>query len=127
MEKSIEKRTRLFKIKFTPSEYETLSRVQRKTHYSMSQFIRTILLEKAPTILDKATIRHYQEILRLTATISSNINQIARAYNALAKTKVHFSQSTLQVIRDTLHIMQLWEKYKNRVIQPPQPNDAKDT
>jgi hypothetical protein len=124
MEKSIEKRTRLFLIKFTPSEYETLSRVQRKTHYSMSQFIRTILLEKAPTILDKTTIKRYQEILRLTATIGNNINQIARAYNALAKTKVHFSQTTQQVIRDTLHIMQLWEKCKNQAIQlPVAPDD----
>jgi hypothetical protein len=90
----------------------------------MSQFIRTILLEKAPTILDKATIKRYQEILRLTATIGNNINQIAKAYNALAKTKVHFSQSTQQVIRDTLHIMQLWEKCKNQAIQlPVAPDD----
>jgi K+/H+ antiporter YhaU regulatory subunit KhtT len=85
----------------------------------MSQFLRTILLERAPKILDKKTIKNYQEILRLTTTISNNINQIAKAYNALAKSKVHFSQSTQQVIHDTLHIMQLWEKYKNQAIGLP--------
>jgi hypothetical protein len=55
----------------------------------------------------------------LTTIISNNINQIAKAHNALAKTKVHFSQSTQQVIRDTLEIMQLWEKYKQYAVQPP--------
>lgn len=120
MEKGIkEKRERSFLIKFTPSEYKELSRIQRKTHYSMSRFIRAVLLEKAPQILDKTTIKNYQEILRLTATISNNINQIAKVHNALARTKVHFSQSTQQVIRDTLHIMQLWDKYKKHAIQPP--------
>ncbi|MDR1226839.1 MAG: plasmid mobilization relaxosome protein MobC, partial [Prevotellaceae bacterium] len=98
MEKLIEeKRIRLFKIRFTPSEYSALLHVQRKTHYSMSRFIRTLLQEKAPHILDKATISSYQDILRLTTIISNNINQIAKAHNALAKTKVHFSQSTQQV------------------------------
>jgi hypothetical protein len=128
MEKSIEeKRTRPFLIKFTPSEYERLSRIRRKTHYSMSHFIRAILLEKAPKILDKATISNYQETLRIVKNIANNINQIAKAHNALAKTKVHFSQNTEQIIRDTLQIMQLWEKHKKRLIQPPVAHDAEDT
>jgi hypothetical protein len=125
MEKVEEKRTRPFLIKFTPSEYAALQRVQRKTYYSMSRLIRAALLEKSPKILDKTTIKNYQEILRLTATISHNINQIAKAHNALAKTKIHFSQSTQQVIHDTLHIMQLWEKYKNQAIQLPVAPDDK--
>jgi hypothetical protein len=78
-----------------------------------------VLLEKAPNILDKETIKNYQEILRLTANISNNVNQIAKAFNALAKTKVHFSQNTQQVIRDTVEIMQLWDKNKRHLIRLP--------
>jgi hypothetical protein len=125
MEKPIEeKRSRITLARFTPSEYAELQRIQRKTHYSMSRFIRAVLLEKAPKILDKSTIDSYKEMLRLTAAISGNINQIAKVHNALAKTKVHFSQSTQQVIRDTLQLMQQWDKYKKLVIQPPAAHGA---
>jgi hypothetical protein len=93
----------------------------------MSQFIRAVLLEKAPKkILDKETIASYKEMLRLIATISNNINQIAKAYNALARTKVHFSQNTQQVIRDTLHIMQLWDRNRRRVVRPPSAGNDDD-
>jgi heterodisulfide reductase subunit C len=106
-------------IRFTPLQYEQLTKVQRKTHYSMSHFIRIVLLEKVPRILDKETINNYKEILRVVSKIGNNINQIAKAHNALAKTKVHFSQNTQQVIRDTLEIIQTWERYKKPIIQLP--------
>jgi hypothetical protein len=128
MEKSVEeKRTRLFKVRFTPSEYEALLRVQRKTHLSMSHFIRVVLLEKAPKVLDKSTIASYKETLRLAGIISSNINQIAKAHNKLAQAAGEFSHRTQQVVRDTLEIMQLWEKKKKYLVQPPVANDAENT
>ncbi|GHT67877.1 hypothetical protein FACS189452_06430 [Bacteroidia bacterium] len=116
---SIEKRSCVVTVWLTPTEYATLSKEQHKTHYTMSRFIRTVLLEKSPKVLDKETAKNYKQILKLVQSISNNVNQIAKAHNALFKTKVHFSETTRKVVEDTLHIMQLWESNKKDILQVP--------
>jgi hypothetical protein len=111
--------SRIVLFRLTPDEYAELQRVQRKTSYSMSRFVRTLLLEKSPHVLDKETAECYKNMLKQVQAIGSNINQITKAHNALATTKVHFTQATRQVVTDTLHIMQLWDKNKKQILQAP--------
>ncbi|GHV64454.1 hypothetical protein FACS1894199_02730 [Bacteroidia bacterium] len=116
---NIEKHSRIVLVRFTPSEYATLAAIQRKTHYNMSRFIRTVLLEKSPNILDKETAKNYKEILKFVQYISNNVNQIAKAHNALLKTKPNMTEKNKEVIKQTIEIMQLWDSNKSRLLQVP--------
>jgi len=119
MKPNEEKRTKRVMVRYAPSEHAELAKIQSKTNLSLCAFIRKITLEKAPTVIDTETTNSYKEMLKLCKIISNNINQISKAYNAFAHTKVHFSQTTQQCIKDTLHIMQLWQKMEMKLTTPP--------
>lgn len=98
-----------------------MAKVQRKTRYTMSSYVRKITLERRAAIVDTATADRYAEILRLCRIISQNINQITKAYNAFSHTKVHISQTTRQAIADTLNIVQTWRNMQPKLLKTTRP------
>lgn len=92
-----------YNVRTSLEEDGVLQRLARASHMSVPRFLveSALAMESGETITDRrATLTRLYEMHRLLATISNNVNQIARKTNATGELQPETS-ATLAAVRKT--------------------------
>lgn len=122
MRKEDEKRSRIFLLRLKPKEFETVNSDFKRTRFrSLSEYTRSMLLEKSITVLhrDAAMDEILEELILLRKEINfigNNFNQVVRKLNSVSgMPEAKIWQSMLEVLRDQLEpsIRQIKDRINN--------------
>lgn len=122
MRKEDEKRSRIFLLRLKPKEFETVNSDFKRTRFrSLSEYTRSMLLEKSITVLhrDAAMDEILEELILLRKEINfigNNFNQAVRKLNSVSgMPEAKIWQSMLEVLRDQLEpsIRQVKDRINN--------------
>lgn len=122
MRKEDEKRSRIFLLRLRPKEFETVNSDFKRTRFrSLSEYTRSMLLEKSITVLhrDAAMDEILEELILLRKEINfigNNFNQAVRKLNSVSgMPEAKIWQSMLEVLRDQLEpsIRQIKDRINN--------------
>ena len=93
-----EKRTARVTISLKPSEKSSLVSISKEKHMSLGDLIYYIITDRPVKVL----VPEHTEALRLIATMSNNINQLAHDANAAMLFGQYIPQTTLDALNKVL-------------------------
>lgn len=92
----------------TADEAKKIRKLTRKTNHSMSEFCKRAMFN-TESILNKYQVANYMKIVGLWSAISGNVNQMAKAINAIANREdAKPSNKQLELIQVTKELIEAW-------------------
>ncbi|WP_207428898.1 plasmid mobilization relaxosome protein MobC [Pedobacter sp. SYSU D00535] len=122
MKRQDENRSKIFLLRLKPAEFQLINDRFKKTKFrSLSEYTRSVLLEKPITILyrDKSSDDILEELILLRKELNffgNNFNQTVRKLNSVSgMPEAKHWQSVLEVLRDQLEpsIRQIKDRINN--------------
>ncbi|BCD55427.1 plasmid mobilization protein [Alistipes indistinctus] len=107
-------RTKYLRVRVTESELKELDKRVKKTFLQRSEYLRRLIFGQLETIDTKENYLLREGLLLQIGQINNNVNQIARALNAMLKHGESFAFTTLQAekIRQLNDMIKGWNEMK---------------
>ena len=107
-------RTKYLRVRVTESELKELDKQVKRTFLQRSEYLRRLIFGRLETIDTRENYLLREGLLLQVSQINNNVNQIARALNAMLKHGESFTFTTLQTenIRQINDMIKGWNEMK---------------